>query len=146
MAAGLAVAACQPPPAKEAATPAAPSPRAVVEAFQKLAFEDHKPVEATLKYISPDVVEHDVNTPGGRQAILDFMKKRDWTNSRMKATVHRTISEGDLVAVHHHVTEGPDAPGTAFVDIFRVKDGLIVEHWDVAQPVPRNPPNPIGMF
>jgi predicted SnoaL-like aldol condensation-catalyzing enzyme len=123
------------------------SPKAVVEAFNKLAFEEHKPIEATLKYIAPDVIEHDVNTPGGgREPILEFMRKRDWTNSKMKAEVKRVIAEGDLVVVHHHVTDGPDDLGMAFVDIFRVKDGLIVEHWDVAQKVPKPTVNPHGMF
>ncbi len=37
--------------------------------------------------------------------------------------------------VFHHVTMGPDDLGLAFVDIFRVEDGLIVEHWAVGQPV-----------
>jgi predicted SnoaL-like aldol condensation-catalyzing enzyme len=34
----------------------------------------------------------------------------------------------------------------AAVDIFRVQDGLIAEHWDVVQPVPEQPANPHGMF
>jgi predicted SnoaL-like aldol condensation-catalyzing enzyme len=28
-----------------------------------------------------------------------------------------------------------DDPGTFVVDIWRVEDGLIAEHWDVLQPV-----------
>ena len=37
-------------------------------------------------------------------------------------------------------------PGLAVVDIFRVADGKIVEHWDVLQDVPEQPLNPLPMF
>ena len=41
-----------------------------------------------------------------------------------------------------------DDLGRAVVDIFRVEDGRIVEHWDVMQPVPAesNNDNDNGMF
>jgi predicted SnoaL-like aldol condensation-catalyzing enzyme len=40
----------------------------------------------------------------------------------------------------------PDDLGQAVVDIFRVEDGRIVEHWDVLQPVPAESANSNGMF
>lgn len=48
--------------------------------------------------------------------------------------VHRVLGEGDLVLA---VSEGyfGGAP-TAFYDLFRVADGLIVEHWDVIETIP----------
>ena len=49
------------------------------------------------------------------------------------------LADGDLVMVFHHMTHGRDEGepdrGLAFVDIFRVRGGLIVEHWAVGQPV-----------
>jgi len=132
-----------------AATPPTQSqltPRQVVEAFQKLAFDEYKPVEAILKYISPDVVEHDPTIPSTRDAIIEYMKARDWTKGGPKSDIKRIISEGEYVVVHHHLTRKPGEIGIAAVDIFRVKGGLIVEHWDVLQPIPSDSPNKAGMF
>jgi predicted SnoaL-like aldol condensation-catalyzing enzyme len=36
--------------------------------------------------------------------------------------------------------------GTSVVDIFRVEDGKVVEHWDIIQPVPESPANANTMF
>ncbi len=57
----------------------------------------------------------------------------------------RVIAEDDLVLLHSHAVL---EPGTRqmVVDIFRVRDGKIVEHWDVIQPVPEESGNDNTMF
>jgi predicted SnoaL-like aldol condensation-catalyzing enzyme len=50
------------------------------------------------------------------------------------------------VVGHVHGVRVPGEPGSAVVDIFRLEDGKIVEHWDVMQPVPEDSANPNGMF
>ncbi|MFG3137131.1 hypothetical protein ACGFZA_13070 [Streptomyces sp. NPDC048211] len=40
----------------------------------------------------------------------------------------------------------PGGPGTAIVDIFRLEDGRIAEHWDVMQQIPDEARNQNGMF
>ena len=51
---------------------------------------------------------------------------------RLTAQVHRVIAEGDLVAVHGRYTGFGPKPLVA-VDIYRVEDGRIAEHWDILQ-------------
>ncbi len=58
----------------------------------------------------------------------------------------RIIAEGNLVAVHSHLKPNPQDSGAAVVDIFRVEDGKLAEHWDVIQPVPTQAANKNGMF
>ena len=56
--------------------------------------------------------------------------------------------DADLFAVHFHFRREPDTRGWAVVDILRVADGYIVEHWDVMQeiPDPATAKNSNGMF
>jgi len=122
------------------------SAREVVEAFQALAFVEYKPVEAILEYVSPDVIEHDPTIPSTREAIIEYMEQRDWTTGGPKSDIKRIISDGEYVVVHHHLVREPGTPGFAVIDMFRVENGWIVEHWDVLQPVPEGGPNTVGMF
>ena len=56
------------------------------------------------------------------------------------------IAEGELVMIHNLWKDTPEDRGQAVVDIFRLENGKIVEHWDVSQDIPENPANKNGMF
>lgn len=97
-------------------------------------------------YIAPDYLQHSsLAEPGvaALKAFLDFVKGQspDATHN-----IKRSMVDGDLVMIHHHVIRHVGDPGMAVVDIFRVADGRIVEHWDVLQDVPEKPVNTVGMF
>jgi predicted SnoaL-like aldol condensation-catalyzing enzyme len=59
--------------------------------------------------------------------------------------IERVISAGDLVVLHSLMRTSPDDLGTAIVDVFRVEEDRVVEHWDVLQPVPAETANDNGM-
>ena len=54
----------------------------------------------------------------------------------------------DLVAVHFHFKYEKDSRGYSVVDILRIDQGYIREHWDVLQevPDPATSKNANGMF
>jgi predicted SnoaL-like aldol condensation-catalyzing enzyme len=58
----------------------------------------------------------------------------------------RSSVDGDLVYLHVHSANDPKDLGQAVADIFRVRDGEIVEHWDVIQSVPEEAANKNTMF
>ena len=125
------------------------SPKDVVLGFETLGIENHDPVGAVKKYFSPDVIDHDPNVAGDRQSIIDRLSSLHWDKvgkGGPTRTIKNVVAEGDLVVVHHHLVRKPGSKGIAAVDIFRVKDGKSVEHWDVLQPVPETSPNKPGMF
>ena len=55
-------------------------------------------------------------------------------------------SEGDFVVLHVHSVREPGQRGRAIVDMFRLENGKIVEHWDVIQDVPEKAANNNTMF
>jgi predicted SnoaL-like aldol condensation-catalyzing enzyme len=54
------------------------------------------------------------------------------------ATVKRTAADRDLVAVHWHASATPanEATGEAKIDLYRIGNGKLVEHWSITQTVP----------
>jgi predicted SnoaL-like aldol condensation-catalyzing enzyme len=108
-------------------------------------------IDAALKLLHPAFVSHNPRVPHdpatttGRQAFADFFRSPAG-EALLKAgsDIRRIITDDTLVAVHNRI--GMARGDIAAVDIFRVEDGLIAEHWDVVQPVPEQPTNPHGMF
>jgi predicted SnoaL-like aldol condensation-catalyzing enzyme len=56
------------------------------------------------------------------------------------------FADGDYVILHCHSIHEPGTLGRAVVDIFKLENGKVVEHWDVIQDVPEKPMNANGMF
>lgn len=121
----------------------------LVTAFFEMAFTERKPVEAAMKYISEEqYIQHNPNGKDGRDAFVNGFAKHMMA-TKFVARIKRVIAEGDLVVVHSHGFNDPNDSndrGEASVDIFRVKNGKIVEHWDVVQPVPEKSNNNNTMF
>lgn len=64
----------------------------------------------------------------------------------LSMSIKRSASYGDLVWLHLHVKHTPDAIGRAAVQIFRMKNGKVAEHWGVGQAVPKESKNNNTMF
>jgi predicted SnoaL-like aldol condensation-catalyzing enzyme len=107
---------------------------------------NQKDFEAASQYFGDRYVQHNPNAadgPGGFKGFLQFLKDK-FPQSRSE--VKRTFAEGDYVIVHVHAVREPGTRGNAIIDIFKLENGKIVEHWDVAQPIPEKAANANGMF
>jgi predicted SnoaL-like aldol condensation-catalyzing enzyme len=98
------------------------------------------------QYLSQDYLQHSSLAEPGLASLKAFLDKVKVESPEAKHHIKRALVDGDLVAVHVHVVRFPGDPGLAVVDIFRVADGKVVEHWDVLQEVPAKPVNPNPMF
>lgn len=109
--------------------------KALVMTFYDLAL-NQKDFERASRLIGPHYIQHNPHAVDGIEGLRDHvaMLKRDFPLNR--GEIKRALAEGDLVALHVHSKRTPESRGNAIVDIFRVENGKVVEHWDVVQPVP----------
>ena len=101
---------------------------------------------AVERFISPDYIQHNQMAEPGREGLKRFL---DMIREQTPEAVHdvkRAFVDGDHVTVHYHVRRWPGDAGWAVIDIFRLEDGLIAEHWDVMQDVVEGGPNPASPF
>jgi predicted SnoaL-like aldol condensation-catalyzing enzyme len=115
----------------------------VVEFYDRF-FNKHDIAAASV--LADDYRQHNPQVPDGKKPLISFFSGFFKDNAQSKAEIVRSAADGDLVWLHVHATNGADDRGQAIVDIFRVKDGKIVEHWDVIQAVPNEAANKNTMF
>lgn len=118
----------------------------IVVDFYDMAFNRHQPTQAARLYIGDRYIQHNPAVPNGAAAFYGYFEDFFKDHPQSRATIHRVIADGDLVALHVHSQEKPDDPGRAIVDIFRLENGKIVEHFDVIQDVPPATANGNTMF
>ena len=102
--------------------------------------------EAYQRYISPDFCHHNPYFRGDAESLMLAMEENAAQNPNKIFEVKQAIQEGNTVAVYSHVRQNPNHLGAAVVHIFRFDDNLIVEMWDVGQPIPEDSPNEKGIF
>ena len=136
----------EPPPLGGPSEPCTLSARQVVERFIPLFYEQGNVREAYDSWVHENYQQHNPGAQNGRASAIAFLEPIYRNNPNHRMTVYRVIAEDDLVAVHLHGQSGPEDPGAAAVDILRVDNCRIVEHWDVTQAVPKTAMNENGMF
>jgi predicted SnoaL-like aldol condensation-catalyzing enzyme len=101
---------------------------------------------AALSYLDPSYVEHNPEISAGRQGFAEFFNEFRKLHPRFRLEVKRVFIEGDMVAAHLRSHDGPTPNGEALVDIFRLENAKIVEHWGVTRPIPDGAANSNSMF
>ena len=118
----------------------------IASSFLTMSFNDRKPSEAALQYVSTAYKQHNPTIADGRDAFVAFCEGYVSKFPEFRLTIKRVIAENDLVTLHSHTTTVENDKGTAIIDIFRIAEGKIVEHWDVIQQVPEQSANNNTMF
>lgn len=107
---------------------------------------NQKDADAALAYVGNRYVQHNpgaADGPDGFRKFIGFLREK-FPNSHSE--IKRSFVDGDYVILHVHAVREPGTRGNAIIDIFKLEDGKIVEHWDVVQPIPENPANNNTMF
>ena len=117
----------------------------VVTAFYEAAI-NNKDFAAAEKYMGPYYKQHNPTAEDGKEGFKKFINYLHDTYPDSHSEIKRVMAEGDYVILHVHSIKIPNTRGQAIVDIFRLENGKIVEHWDVIQAIPEKSANDNGMF
>ncbi|WP_342732506.1 nuclear transport factor 2 family protein [Bradyrhizobium sp. B117] len=128
-----------------AGSPQEEANRAAVLAFYEKGL-NQKDVDAALAYVGNRYVQHNPNAADGPEGFRKFIGFLGEKFPNSHSEIKRSFVDGDYVILHVHSVREPGTRGRAIVDIFKLENGKIVEHWDVVQEIPENPANGNTMF
>jgi predicted SnoaL-like aldol condensation-catalyzing enzyme len=109
--------------------------RATVLSLLKFAMQGL--VEDALALVDENYVEHNRTIGTGRADLETYLHALSSERAPLDVQIRRTVAEGNHVVVHMETKWGPGRPDTVAIDIFELHDGLITEHWDAVQELPR---------
>ncbi len=107
---------------------------------------NQKDFEAASKYLGPVYIQHNQNAADGAGGLKAFIRSLREKFPNARSEVKRVFVDGDYVILHVHAVRTPGTRGMAIVDIFRLKNGKIEEHWDAHEDIVEKPANGNGMF
>jgi predicted SnoaL-like aldol condensation-catalyzing enzyme len=119
------------------------SNKKLVESFVNAVFINHD-LSSLDRYMTDGYIQHNPDVPQGKAGFIEFFTMTFGAMPDFHYTVKKVVADGDQVWVYSTTsathTSGPwlDMPPTGnklnfdVVDMFRVENGKVAEHWDVA--------------
>jgi predicted SnoaL-like aldol condensation-catalyzing enzyme len=101
----------------------------VLEAFETLF--NKRDYQGALNFWSPKYIQHSAHIPPGREGLFELVKNVPTTLRYENQVI---VAEGDFVLLHGRYSGlGEGVPNWVVVDIVRMANGVLIEHWDVIQ-------------
>jgi predicted SnoaL-like aldol condensation-catalyzing enzyme len=107
---------------------------------------NQKDFAKAAQYFGPRYIQHNPNAADGPEGFKRFVEFLREKFPQSHSEIKQVFADGDYVILHVHAVREPDTRGNAIIDIFRLENGKIVEHWDVVQPIPDHAANANSMF
>ena len=123
---------------------AATNKKTVLEFFEKGL--NQKDFEAVVPLFGSRYTQHNPNAADGVEGFRRFIGFLKEKFPQSHSEVKQVFADGDFVILHSHATRVPGTRGAAIVDIFKLENGKIVEHWDVVQEIPETTASGNSMF
>jgi len=128
-------------PAEE---PPAPYNRSIVADFVRLFYGERRIRQAMETWVRPDYVQHNPGIADGREAAIAALED-SLADPSLHLDVERVLVDGDFAVIHLHAWRDGERGG-AVMDLYRLEEGRIVEHWDVIQQIGEDSANPHPFF
>ncbi|MCU1693977.1 MAG: deazaflavin-dependent nitroreductase family protein [Mycobacterium sp.] len=100
----------------------------VLEAFDTLF--NRRDYAAAQRFWSPDYIQHSAHIEPGRDGLFNLIEAAP---AEMRYENALTIANGDYVMLHGRFSNTGLPANWIAVDVVRLQDGLLAEHWDVLQ-------------
>lgn len=107
---------------------------------------NQKDADAAIAHIGNRYVQHNPNAAEGPEGLRNYIAFLREKFPESHSEIKSSFVDGDYVILHVHAVRTPGERGDAIVDIFKMEDGKVVEHWDVIQPIPEKAANSNTMF
>jgi predicted SnoaL-like aldol condensation-catalyzing enzyme len=100
----------------------------VLKAFDTLF--NQRDYAAAERFWSPQYIQHSAHIEPGREGLFNLIKSAPPTLKYEPGTI---VAEQDFVTLHGRFSGIGRPANWIAADIVRIKDGILVEHWDVLQ-------------
>jgi predicted SnoaL-like aldol condensation-catalyzing enzyme len=107
---------------------------------------NQKNFEAASKFLGPRYTQHNPRAADGPEGLKGFLAFLREKFPDYHSEIKRVFADGDYVILHVHNVPTAGSRGNAIIDIFKIENGKIVEHWDVRQEIPEQAANANTMF
>jgi predicted SnoaL-like aldol condensation-catalyzing enzyme len=94
--------------------------------------------EKAVAYIGERYTQHSLymqDGPGGLEELVARIKREHPDN---RGEIKRAFADGDLVVMHVHVTRHRQHLGWSVIEVLRLENEKVVEHWDMFRTVPQD--------
>jgi len=101
----------------------------VLEAFDILF--NRRDYATAETFWSPNYIQHSAHIPAGREGLFNLIKNAPAT---LRYENQLALANGDYVMLHGRYSgRGRGVPNWIIVDMVRLENGVLAEHWDVIQ-------------
>jgi predicted SnoaL-like aldol condensation-catalyzing enzyme len=115
----------------------------VVEFYELII--NKKDFESARKFMGDCYKQHNPKVADGPEGLRAHIEDLRINFPDVRSEIKKIIAEGDYVVLHVHSRRTPKRQ-LAIIEIFRLENSRIVEHWDVVQEIPETSANSNEMF
>lgn len=105
----------------------------VVRSFYQEFFNEHV-IESADTYVREDYIQHNPGVDQGRESLKSAFADKFMEQPEFNLQIQMLIAEKDMVAVYLKNIAPDGSTRCRVVDIYRLEDEMLAEHWDVLQP------------
>lgn len=93
--------------------------------------------EKAVQYIGDRYTQHSLYMQDGPSGLEELVARIKREHPDNRGEIKRAFADGDLVVMHLHVTRHRQHAGWSVIEVLRLENEKVVEHWDMFRTVPQ---------